>query len=181
MLVTVPESQTLVCPFRRNPDGTDAVCINVACMLWKFSNSRCPRTGLQLGRCGVALKEVGSWRLPIAKGCAARAPVCAPAPAREDSKVDSGSAAGQSKQARGHSPTTPATNAQLRPREEAAAGIAARSVPENRVHDGFGSVMMLRREPNADDKVQQQNHAPQEDEREQETEEQRYNNNIDII
>ncbi len=73
MLATIKESQALVCPFRRNPDGTDARCINVACALWKFSNARCPRTGLQLGRCGVAAKEAGSWRVPIAIGVARRA------------------------------------------------------------------------------------------------------------
>ena len=75
MLVTIIESMTLACPFRRNADGSDATCINVACMLWKFSDARCPRTGLQFGRCGMAAREAGSWRLPIANGVADRAHV----------------------------------------------------------------------------------------------------------
>ncbi len=87
MLVTVKECERLVCPFRRNPDGSDAKCISVGCMLWKWSNSICPRTRLQLGRCGVPWKEAGSWRLVISQGIATRAASSAdghPAPTKGD-------------------------------------------------------------------------------------------------
>ena len=87
MLVTTVQAEHLICPLRRRADGSEATCIHVACMGWKFGNAR-GKDGGELGWCGYAGKAHGSWKLEAAKRAAARAPAHVPAPERARARED---------------------------------------------------------------------------------------------